>query len=64
MEKIELLINNIKQCNLSQADKDTLIAILKEENVDYDKFLTTFFNLFKVGKECLKLFDVDIGDLF
>jgi hypothetical protein len=64
MKKIELLKRNIEQSNLSKKDKKKLISILSEENPDKVKFVKTFLAICKVGKVCLKLFDVDIGDIF
>lgn len=63
MEKIELLIENIKKCNLSLEDKKILLEKLENENPDIDGFLQTFLLVCKVGKEVLKYFDFDIGDL-
>ena len=63
MKKITQLILNIQKCNLSQKDKDTLISFLKTEKPDLNKFLSTLFNICKVGNECLKLLDIDIGEI-
>lgn len=62
MTDIQFLIQRIQQCNLSEDDKQRLISILEEQSPDMNQFLLTFFNIIKVGKECLKLFDIDIGE--
>lgn len=64
MKKTDILIYNIKQSNLSEVDKDKLINILNEDKVDKDKFIYAFIDICKLGKDCLKLFDIDIGDFF
>jgi hypothetical protein len=64
MEKTEILIQHIQESNLSDSDKEMLTSILKEDNIDYTKFINTFLTICKVGKDYLKLFDIDIGDLF
>ena len=62
MEKFKLLIENIKHSDLSQIDKETLIKILEEDEVDINFFIKTFLSILKISKEILKLFDIDIGD--
>lgn len=62
MKNIENLIQHIKQCNLSEDDKRELISILEGQTPDINKFLHTFLNIMKVGKEVLKFYDIDIGD--
>ena len=60
--KKSLLIQKITNCNLSQDDKIALTKILNEKNPDYNKFLTAFFQIMKVGSGIYKLFDIDIGE--
>ncbi|WP_291134436.1 hypothetical protein [Flavobacterium sp. UBA7663] len=62
MEKIKILIENIKNCNLSDEDKQILLEKLENENPDINGFLEAFIMICKVSKEFLKLFDIDLGD--
>lgn len=62
MEKVELLIEKIKKCNLSLDDKKILLEKLEKEKPDIEGFLKTFLLVCEIGKEVLKLFDLDIGD--
>lgn len=62
MEKnIQLLIKKIQESNLSRLDKKLIINELNKENINFDDFIKNFINIFKVGNELLKLFDIDIG---
>ena len=54
------LIENIKQSNLQDEDKDLLIKKLESDN--FEGFLKSVLPFLSVGKEILKLFDLDIGD--
>lgn len=62
MERIKLLIENIKNCNLSEEDKQTLLEKLENDNPDINGFLEAFIMICKVSKEVLKLFDIDLWD--
>lgn len=62
MKNIELLIHNIKQSNLPETDKTTLIELLSNKDVDFNVFIKTFLSICNVSKEILKLFDIDCGD--
>lgn len=62
MDKYQLLIKKIEQTNLSDKDKKLLIGILKEDDIDLNKFAKTFLTVLKIGKELLKLLDFEIGD--
>lgn len=62
MEKIELLIENIKQCNLSEEDKKILLEKLQKETPDIEGFLQKFFMICRISKEFLKFFDIDLWD--
>ena len=62
MEKIELLIENIKNCNLSNDDKAILLEKLEKETPDITGFLQAFILVCRVSKEVLKLFDIDFWD--
>jgi len=62
MENVNTLIENIKKCNLSDADKNILLEKLNKANPDIEGFLQAFFALVRISKEVLKLFDFDIGD--
>lgn len=65
MEKnISILIENIKNCNLSDVDKLILLKKLETKEPDIDDFLKTFLNICKVSDKVLKLFDVDIWNIF
>ncbi len=62
-ENIKILIENIKNCNLSEEDKNILLKKLNKDNPDIEGFIEMFLVIFKVSKEFLKLFfDFDIGD--
>lgn len=61
-QNIQQLINNINDSNLSEKDKKTLIEILSAKKIDINKLANTCITIFKVGKEALKLFDIDLGD--
>ncbi|SHG45813.1 hypothetical protein SAMN05444396_11417 [Flavobacterium segetis] len=62
MERIKILIENIKNCNLSEEDKQTLLEKLENDNPDINGFLEAFILICKVSKEFLKLFDIDLWD--
>lgn len=64
MENIELLIEKVKKCNLSDTDKKLLLEKLERKKPDMDGFIQTFVTICKVSKEVLKLFDINIGDIF
>ena len=55
------LIKKIKQCDLNETDKQTLIEILSQQDVDINQFLLAFFNILKLTSTISKLFDIDIG---
>jgi len=61
---IQNLIDNIKKCNLSDADKQLLLEKLENESPDINGFLETFFKICKVSSTIIELFDIDIGNLF
>lgn len=60
MEKLNILIEKIKESNLRKKDKRKLIKILKSNDIDLDNFTKLFLSLCKIGKGVLKLFDIDI----
>lgn len=62
MHKYEQIIENIKQSNLPEEDKELLIAKLKSKDLNFDEFLKSFLSILNLSKEILKLFDLDIGD--
>ena len=62
MDKYYILIENIKTCNLSDSDKQTLIDILSQDEVDINSFVLAFLRILKLGASISKLFDIDIGD--
>lgn len=65
MEKnVKLLIENIKNCNLSQEDKKVLLEKLERNDPDIDGFLDAYLIIIKVSDEILKIFDLDVWDLF
>ncbi len=55
----EILIARIKKCNLANNDKEILIEILKEKNVDKSKFIRTLIDILKLSKEGFKFLDID-----
>ena len=61
---IQNLIDNIKKCNLSEADKQLLLVKLENESPDIEGFLEVFYKICKVSSTILELFDIDIGSLF
>ncbi len=64
MDDIKSLVEKIKQCNLPEADKKKLLEKLEKPTPDVDGFLKTLAIVLKVSNEVLKLFDLDIGELF
>ncbi|MFD1605893.1 hypothetical protein ACFSJW_04755 [Flavobacterium artemisiae] len=60
MEKYKLLIENIKQSDLSEEDKNTLISKLSDNQLDLDDFIKGFLGICSISKEILKLFGIDI----
>ena len=60
-KQYDSLIENIKQCDLNETDKQTLIEILSQPNVDINQFLIALFNILKLTSTISKLFDIDIG---
>ncbi len=63
-KNIKILIEKIRICNLSDKDKLLLIEKLENKELDIDDFLKTFINICKVSGRVLKLFDIDIGNIF
>lgn len=63
-KNIKILIEKIKICNLSDEDKLLLIEKLESKEPDIDDFLKTFINICNVSGKVLKLFDIDIGNMF
>lgn len=62
MDKYYILKENIKNCNLSDLDKQALIDILSQDEVDINAFVLAFLRLIRLGATISKLFDIDIGD--
>lgn len=58
MENINQLIENLKNCNLSEKDKTLLIAKLQDTPIDKDEFLKIFFLIVEISKELLEIFDI------
>lgn len=58
MENINPLIENIKNCNLSEQDKNTLLEKLQNKPLNIDEFLKTLFSICKISKEILDFFDI------
>lgn len=58
MENINQLIENLKNCNLSEKDKNLLIAKLQDTPIDKDEFLKIFFLIVEISKELLEIFDI------
>lgn len=63
MENIESLIEEIKKCDLSSADKDFLIEKLDRKKPDVEGFLRKFLIICEISKEILELFEIDIGSI-
>lgn len=55
----KILIESIKKCDLSDNDKETLIDVLKDKNIDKSKFIKTLIDILKLSKEGFKFFDID-----
>ncbi|MEI6881987.1 MAG: hypothetical protein WCK82_11745 [Bacteroidota bacterium] len=62
MEKYNILKQNIKNSNLSDKDKQTLLDILTKDEIDLNSLVLTFLRLIKVGNSISKMFDLDIGE--
>ena len=63
-ENISILIENIKNCNLSDEDKLILLKKLETKNPDIEDFLKTFLSICNVSEKVLKLFEYDIWSIF
>jgi len=63
MKNIKDLIKQIKKSNLSKEAKAELISILQQEKPDINQLLLTFYTIWKVSKEILPFFDIDIGPI-
>lgn len=63
MSKYKLLLENIKQSDLSEKDKKTLIKILsnRKSDDDFDDFAKKVIAIYGISEAILKLFGVDIG---
>lgn len=61
---IKSLIERIKESNLSESDKNTLIEKLDITTPDIPGFTRSLIAILKVSKDLLRLFDIDLGDDF
>lgn len=59
---IEALKEKIKASNLSNEEISHLIDLLEKEKLDIKYFNDTFLKTLSLGKDLLKLFDIDIGE--
>lgn len=62
MDKYYVLKENIKNSNLSELDKKTLIDILSKGEVDINSFVLSLLRILKLSSTILKVFDIDIGN--
>ena len=61
---IKSLIKRIKESDLSENDKKTLIEKLDRAKPDIPGFTNNLIVILKVSKEMLKFFDIDLWDDF
>jgi len=62
MDKQQILIENIKQSNLSDKDKEILIIKALDADFDYSDFVTAFLVICKLSPHLFSLFGLDIGN--
>lgn len=63
MKNITYLVERIQNSDMSDSDKNMLVAILAEEKTDYTSFILTLLKTLGVAKDVLEKFDLDIGEL-
>jgi hypothetical protein len=56
------LISNILNSNLSKKDKEEIVNFLNKDGITMDDVVQYVISFWKIGKETLKLFDIDLGD--
>lgn len=61
---IRSLIERIKESDLTEIDKKTLIEKLDRATPDIPGFASSLIVILKVSKEMLKLFDINLWDDF
>jgi hypothetical protein len=62
MDKYHILKENIRNSNLSDLDKQTLIGKLSEDTVDINELILAFLRILQIASIISKAFDIDIGD--
>jgi hypothetical protein len=63
MKNNDLLIEKIRKCNLSSNEKQELIAILTNEEVDLNELVLVFLRMLKLGEIILEFGGIDIENL-
>lgn len=56
MNQIQKLINRIKESNLAEGDKDTLLKMLEQDKPDIFGCINAFVKIMGIGKDIIDFF--------